>query len=847
MLVRVTRATSGIKDYLERGRKKGREFDRDLIDERIILDGDIELLEAAIENIQSPDPDASRYLHITLGFAEEFTQSDIAAPGTVNERMLREIGERFKTELMAAYQADEYLWYAEAHIPKISHDVNASTGAYEERLPHIHIVIPMQNLVDSHYLNPLGYGNQPLKYLDAIQEKINSDYGLKSPKDSKRVDVDLRPHPLHKHNPVFSEQTPAEIKRVVGEGIRAGEIASFEQLGEYLKLVGEVRLRNGKDGDYYNIKPEWATKGINLKDFKADYFAGADASAKEPGIERAARDKQSADLVEEWIAEASLRARFVTSGNRKAFAKLSAEEKQTWLQEKRTSAFSRAGYTETENINYALQLVDQKIEKIDQQQSYRINRLRGLRKVLTKLREITHGKPGHTEPAAGIAGQSRDSSGQSAQAGKRIGFKNNAKHQSKPGHSKYRKRAAPQALDRMPNMSAIPLARWDGAEVLLQDDARNNLDDQRAKRPFGLRWPLYADGRRGIAPAASSKTALQERVANIEPPPELQPDRLKADTDPFKVLELAKRVYGIDPTNYGIAVGKDGTPRITHERKTYNLGDFFTKHLEKPWSEARLHLVDAYYQTLAGSLNSPNAALWAGFNQWSTDRARNEQIDRSNTREAWRLARTAARESYQNGKTKIAKMPKGKRQAAMRVLRAERVLAEQTARELATKELTRLIRPERSALYRMFLQESAQRGDTLALDELRRSAGGLLNVQQLANGHSISGDTTKAVFAAPGYRVGADGKVVYMVEDRALVADSAANVEVLKGETNAYDLALRVAVARYGSNLTLNGDQRFMDGMLAAAKKSGLALTIHRADSPRSTPIKITPQKGKGL
>lgn len=845
MLVRVTRASSGIKDYLERGRKKGREFDRDLIDERLVLDGDIELLESAIENIQSQDPDASRYLHITLGFAEEFTQSDVAAPGTVNERMMREIGERFKTELMAAYQVDEYLWYAEAHIPKISHDVNASTGAYEERLPHIHIVIPMQNLVDSRYLNPLGYGNQPLKYLDAIQEKINSDYGLKSPKDSKRVDVEQRPHPLHKHNPIFSEQTPAEIKRLVGEGIQTGDIANFEQLGEYLKLVGEVKLRSGKDGNYYNVKPEWASKGINLKDFKAELFTGEVAATKAPGLDRETRDKQSAELVAEWIAEASLRARFVTSWNRKAFAKLSADEQQAWLQEKRAGAFLRAGYSETENINYALQLVDEKIEKIDQQQSYRINRLRGLRKVLTMLREITNGKR-HTEPAAGIAGQSRNSSGESAQAGKRIGFTDNAKHKSKPGHSKYRKRAAPQTLDRVPNMSSIPLARWDGAEVFLPDDARYNLDDQGAKRPFGLRWPLYA-GRRGINTESLSKTALQERVDGIEPPPELSPDRLKADTDPFKVLELAKRVYGVDPANYGVAVGKDGTPRITHDRKTYNLGDFFTKHLERTWSEARLHLVDAYYQTLAGTLNSPNAALWAGFNQWTADRSKNDLVDRNNTREAWRLSRTAARESYQNGKAKVSKLPKGKRMAAMRVLRAERVLSEQTARELATKELTRLIKPERSTLYRMFLQESAQKGDTLALDELRRNSGALLNQNLLANNHSISGETSKPVFAAPGYRVGADGKVVYMVEDRALVADSAVNVEVLKGETNAYDLALRVSIARYGSNLTLNGDQKFMDGMLAAARKSGLALTIHRADSPRSAPVKITPQKSKGI
>jgi len=57
---------------------------------------------------------------------------------------------------------------------------------------------------------------------------------------------------------------------------------------------------------------------------------------------------------------------------------------------------------------------------------------------------------------------------------------------------------------------------------------------------------------------------------------------------------------------------------------------------------------------------------------------------------------------------------------------------------------------------------------------------------------------------------------------------------------------LRIAVARYGRDLTFNGDALFMQNMIAAANKSGMDLIIRDADNPRRAPLVIQKQ-GRGV
>ena len=122
--------------------------------------------------------DAERYLHITLAFKED----------EISVETLREIAQAFETFAFAAYEPDEYCFYAEAHLPKIKSYQNQSSGEFVERKPHIHIVIPKRNLLSGTHLNPFGVVDQNTRFLDAFQEHINNKYGLASPKDNRRIE-----------------------------------------------------------------------------------------------------------------------------------------------------------------------------------------------------------------------------------------------------------------------------------------------------------------------------------------------------------------------------------------------------------------------------------------------------------------------------------------------------------------------------------------------------------------------------------------------------------------------------------------------------------------------------------
>ena len=96
---------SGIAHYLRTGEMLGREKHRDEIDQRVILEGDLEICDRIMD---SRDTDANRYDHVSLSFFEK----------DISEEKLKAIAAEFKDFVSAAYGEDEIYFYAEAHLPK---------------------------------------------------------------------------------------------------------------------------------------------------------------------------------------------------------------------------------------------------------------------------------------------------------------------------------------------------------------------------------------------------------------------------------------------------------------------------------------------------------------------------------------------------------------------------------------------------------------------------------------------------------------------------------------------------------------------------------------------------------
>ncbi|CEI18815.1 LPD7 domain-containing protein (plasmid) [Xanthomonas axonopodis pv. cassiae] len=345
MLIRVRGGEAGIREYLEDGRKDGRDYNRAELDERVILAGDLQLTDAIIDGM---DKQGERYLHITLAFKEDEISRD----------RLQSITDEFRQFAMTAYQADEYNFYAEAHLPRLKSYVNQQTGEFIERKPHIHIVIPEYNLLSQRNLNPFGKVDQQTKFLEAFQEHINAKYGLASPKDNARVQFTDESAMIARHKGDYFNGANHDLKaRILAEVLDKG-VTDFDQFRAIVAQHGETKTRNaGKAAEYLNVKPEGAPKGINLKDhvFSREFIAlPADekrrrlAGELRQGYEDAQAPRPTpadiADRLKEWHEVRAAELKYLNSGSRKAYAayrEADPEQRRAMLAERAANFYTK--------------------------------------------------------------------------------------------------------------------------------------------------------------------------------------------------------------------------------------------------------------------------------------------------------------------------------------------------------------------------------------------------------------------------------------------------------------------------------------------------------------------------
>ncbi|MDP9902422.1 LPD7 domain-containing protein [Variovorax ginsengisoli] len=1105
MLVRVNAAAGGIKEYLETGRKKGREHDRELIDERLPLAGDIELLDDVIQSIQTKQEGDSRYLHITLGFSEQFTSAPECGPGQINAELLHEVVDAYRQALMAAYDPSEYLFYAEAHIPKVTHELNASTGDYESRLPHVHIVIPMRNLESDRYLNPFGHGEQTMWAAQAIQEDINRRFGLKSPLASRR-DPAAPQHPLGRHVASFEGQSPKQIRAYLADLVAQGHVDSFEQLVEAASVIGVTTVRDGKDGAYLNVKPDWADRGINLKDLGRSDF---DATARSLRQGVATPDFQQ--LATQWKEQGAFEVRYAHGSPRMraAYKAMSPAERVAFLNQAREATQARLeAYDvpiERQHVDAAAQAIQRAMRQVEKEGVPTPRSVGLAERINSLIKEVKNGRPervvgddGNVDRAKSPDGSRvREDSGRDGKAvrrrsgrdaeevarpaGRQLSADQGAsrnlsdaelksstdpqllldaarkrfgidpvdyfirtgsdgaprivhndkqynlgdfftKHLQRPWAeareilvechartvalntdthettipggdrtgdrssqsllsrsaaaiargqqvaedadkvARYLQRRSlgatleatlrglredrpsneapltpadrierareaisratdrdidPEAvraalsrrtlgqavsvalnsltLDRPPNLSKTDITLSRSAQAIargqqIADDADKvarflqrrdlgaaleaTLRELRENRPSNEAPLTPADrierareaisratdrdidpeavravlSRRTLGQAVSlalhsltldrperrkSQTVI-EAIAASAKPRQLHPDRLKTDTNPAIVLTAAKKLYGIDLADYSVGTGSDGAPRIIHKHKQYNLGDFLTKHLQRPWAEAQTVLRDCYHASISDALPPPDKVLWRQFSQWRERQFETVAARRSADGAAFRSRVLDAREEYKRRKAEAQPLPGRERAAAVARARADQFVAQQVIAVDRAKASAAARIPRRNAHYREFLVELASDGDTAALGELRRMAP-----HQPEPDAKISGARSQPVFPLPTYSVDAKGAVTYWAGESAIVRDSTQGVTVLKAQIAAYDAAIRVAIARYGRTLTLNGDARFVASMSDAARRTGLELVLRDASRPKASPVLI--------
>lgn len=345
MLIRVRGGESGIKEYLESGQKDGREHSRDELDERVVLSGDLELTDSVINSMTKS---GERYLHITLAFKED----------EISRETLREIAEEFQHFSMTAYEADEYNFYAEAHLPKLKTYINQQTGELVERKPHIHIVIPEYNLLSQRNLNPFGKVDQQTKFLEAFQEHINAKYGLASPKDNRRIEFTDESAIISRYKGDYFKGANHDLKERILSSVLDQGVTDFDQFRAIVAEHGDTKTRNfGKPGEYLNVRLPGAAKGVNLKEYVfSREFIEMSTVEKQKKLSAEGRlsyeDSQAprptpvdiSQRLQEWREVRAAEIKYINSGSRKAYAayrEANADQRREILAERAAIFYSK--------------------------------------------------------------------------------------------------------------------------------------------------------------------------------------------------------------------------------------------------------------------------------------------------------------------------------------------------------------------------------------------------------------------------------------------------------------------------------------------------------------------------
>jgi SLT domain-containing protein len=345
MLIRISGGIGGIREYLETGRKKGRDFSRDDLDERVVLSGNLVLVDKIINAIKGK---GEKYLHITLSFKEDHVDSDT----------LRFVAKAFEHFAMSAYRQDEYAFYAEAHLPRVKSYPNRANGNLVERKPHIHVVIPKINLLTQRHLDPFGLVLRQVQYLEAFQEDVNLRFGFASPRDNPRIELVDKSDMIGRYKGDTFAAANREFKSVLLDEILAREIRSLNDLEALLAGRGEVRRRNsGTDHEYLNVKLDGEEKGINLKehvfssgflDLPLDRKIAQLQETKDGYIDSTSplsTDPAWEQLLAEWKERRSRELKYISSGRRKEYAlynEMSENDKLVYLLAKEREFYEAA-------------------------------------------------------------------------------------------------------------------------------------------------------------------------------------------------------------------------------------------------------------------------------------------------------------------------------------------------------------------------------------------------------------------------------------------------------------------------------------------------------------------------
>ncbi|OED65909.1 relaxase NikB [Vibrio tasmaniensis ZS-17] len=544
MLARVTNGKNGIVEYLEHGVKSGRELSRDELDERVCIDGSLNITDSIIKNLNDSGRERN-YLHITLSFGEK----DIS-----RDDIIKAYGE-YKDKVMNAFHSDEYNTYAEIHLPKVKSYKDKKINETIERFPHVHMVIPLVNVVSGKAIEPFGKYTSNIDYHDSIQESINRALTLESPYDHQRK------YRIAKDDSEFISRykgdnfkgSNAEFKNELFESINNKNIRSMSAFESELSKYGEVsKGKLGSNDEYFKVKLFGETKNIRLKEtcFNSNYIEDRKLLRPKP------TDKQVNTLVSEWVNTRSHEMKHIQQASptlREKYHSLNPEQKEDFLNERRRN------HDKKHNLGERRRTTNRKpsAERVG----------------LKRFTEIRNGLPSLPQRGLVRANRERTEVSQSV-------LPSDANH-----HLESSRASRDHQLRRPVNRS-----RGDGVGRRVSN-GRVGLPEPSKQLKVAFN-PIPTS-----KPRTLTEQYLQDHLKDRRVDKEIDQYRvIRKELKPERLLQHFKDSHGLVPENYSTFKAKDGSARIKIGARAYNVSDFCTKHMGQSWEETKLVLAKSYQE-----------------------------------------------------------------------------------------------------------------------------------------------------------------------------------------------------------------------------------------------------------
>jgi hypothetical protein len=560
------------------------------------------------------------------------------------------------------------------------------------------------------------------------------------------------------------------------------DIGSQKDFAALLAGYGEVKIRNaGKSNEYLNIKPDPSEKGVNLKEFvfskdflslpadqkRQELAKVAHAQYETAGPARATPAKYEA-VLKDWQERRCKEIKYLNSSKQKeykAYQSATPDKKAALLAEKERQFYEKHnpekfnGYTRTDYIR-------------------------------DNIRAASH----HIEAAGRHANATKRTDGDFDQARRNVTDRRN-------------RGIGGAAIERADRQAAIDSDR--GAKTSRKTSVTGQLRDDK-------------------------KATNEQQRGNQEF------SEIKRTLDAKRLLDRLSHSHGVNPNKYEISKGQDGGDRIKAGTRNLNVSDFLTKELNLDYRTAGQILRETYREQTgrepgANPKQQARANLWKEYQGEREAKTQERRTDRKEQRGTMQARRQGIK---QDTDCKLAAirtnrdLSPAERKAQTSLIKMEKLQTETALREQARADRERQAAARADEYkngYKNWLAEKAQDGNETALAELRRQQERQAKAPEPDERAIHAGERQPTGDREPihrqediGYRVSRNGDVTYSRAGREILTDQGKALKVHAIDSNTIETGLRLAQAKFGRVLDVQGDAEFKKQTALVAAEKGL-------------------------